>query len=744
MLAIHPRSVTDYLARVGAEVLNFRRAIVKIHKGHYYIERAIIRLYPDGKVTCSLKEFAPTEEEAKAMAADLLEVEFPHSIQARNTDDLKHLVKGEIYEFIDRETGHIIMAQERREDKATGTKRYIPWTLMSDGKWEPMEPDGGLPFWKPAVGLGAGAKVMIHEGAKAAAFITDLLADGKDHPWAESLRDYEHWGMIGGALAPHRTDYEELSKIKPTSVVYACDNDKPGESALQKVSKAWGHSMKGLVFGSAFPSTWDMADPVPKKLFTRSGRYAGPTLESLLVAATWATELVPPAGGKGRPVAVMRSEFAEEWWHCISPEVFVHKEWPNRMLSLGEFDSQVKPFSHVSNTSSLLKGDFSSKAAVLKYVPGSDSGIYSGSDQGRYINTYRGPAIRPEVGDAAPWLQFMEGLIPDEGERHEVLRWVATLIARPDVRMLYGLLLISETQGIGKGTLGEKILAPLVGFENVSYPSESDIVESAFNGWLAHKRLAVVHEIYAGHSSKAYDKMKSVITDRFTEVNIKYQKTYTIENWIHVVACSNSLRALKISMDDRRWYVPRLTEIKRSAAYWEGLNAWLTQDGGLSIILQWARDFLAGDADRVVLWGAPAPASAAKAAMVKEGYSPGQLIVDRALSQVRELIEGGQLPVTTFVTDQDLIALIKNELYEGRHNEKLERPLTARNVAKASGWLVGDKQAQVKAWGPERMGARIITLNPEIAAKTPGELGGVDVPEVQRLRPLDFASINAM
>ena len=36
--------------------------------------------------------------------------------------------------------------------------------------------------------------------------------------------------------------------------------------------------------------------------------------------------------------------------------------------------------------------------------------------------------------------------------------------------MLYGLLLVSETQGVGKTTLGERILAPLVGWHNVSVP----------------------------------------------------------------------------------------------------------------------------------------------------------------------------------------------------------------------------------------------------------------------------------
>jgi hypothetical protein len=118
------------------------------------------------------------------------------------------------------------------------------------------------------------------------------------------------------------------------------------------------------------------------------------------------------------------------------------------------------------------------------------------------------------------------------GPAIELLRWCATLIEKPDVKMHYGVLLISETQGVGKGTLGEKILAPLVGIGNTSFPGEEEIVDSKYNYWMAHRRLAVVHEIYAGHSSRAYNKLKSVITDFNIEVHKKYMADYRVENWV--------------------------------------------------------------------------------------------------------------------------------------------------------------------------------------------------------------------
>jgi hypothetical protein len=96
-----------------------------------------------------------------------------------------------------------------------------------------------------------------------------------------------------------------------------------------------------------------------------------------------------------------------------------------------------------------------------------------------------------------------------------------------------------------------------VGLHNVSFPTEKQVTDSVFNSWAVHKRLAVVNEIYVGHSKKAYDNLKSYITDGRLSVEEKYQKPYDITNWVHIFACSNSLRALRLAYEDRRWFVPR-------------------------------------------------------------------------------------------------------------------------------------------------------------------------------------------
>ena len=724
----HPRCVLAYFERVGAEVLNFRRAMVRSYRGSYYIERALIKISSEGDVTCTEKEFAPTEEEAAAMKEALQGIEFPRTITARTTQGIP--AKGELYEFLDRKSGEIIMVQERRTS-ADGSKQYIPWVFLSNGEWVAMEPDGALPFWKPAESKGPGARIMIHEGAKAALAASNLPTY---HPWYEELRHYEHWGMIGGALAPHRADYSELDREQPIEVIYVCDNDLPGRMALHNVSKQRRKSLKGAVFGSDFPHAFDLADPMPKKLFTRGKRYIGPAFKDLLRPASWATDLQPAADGKGRPKAVIRQEFLEEWLHCTQPECFIHKDWPSQMYSPSEFNNLVAPFSDVDDTAKLVRRDSASKSVGLKYCPDAAPGLSAGN---RWINTYEPSPIVPEHGsNYCPFTAFMQHLVPAEHDRVELMRWCATLIARPERRILYGVLAVSETQGIGKGTLCEKILAPLVGMQNVSFPTEQELVDSNFNYWLAHKRLAVVHEIYAGQSSKAYNRLKSSITDRHVTVSRKYQANYDIENWIHIFACSNSMRAMKLSIDDRRWLVPALTDKTQPVGYWEDLNNWLRYEGGLQAVAYWAHVFV--EKFGAVEPGAPAPWSTAKLEMIEESYSPGQELAMNVLQDIDRKIRAGKLPPDSFLIDRQLVALIKEVVHEGRETGRIEKPLTIRKLAKALQWNCGRQQITGSQFGLSMARGRIMSPSPERAAMDVSANGPTDV------KPVDLSGWKEM
>jgi len=438
--------------------------------------------------------------------------------------------------------------------------------------------------------------------------------------------------------------------------------------------------MQMLVFDNRFPLNFDLADPWPAnpKWWSERGRYIGPSMDDCLVPATMATKEFMTQEGK--TAHSIRKQFAGEWAWVHDPAVFIHKRQNDRMLSTDAFNRCVRPFSHVNDTARLLLRFESSHADGVQYAPDEGPGIINKGGR-RLMNTYRPPTMKPIEGDVTPFLEFMAHLIPVEQDKLELMRWCATLIARPDIRMLYGVLLISEVQGVGKGTLGEKILAPLLGAGNVSFPSEQEVCDSSFNSWLVSKRLAVVHEIYAGQSKKAYNKLKSTITDREVTASLKYISNYTIANWIHIFACSNSLEALKLDIHDRRWLVPGVTNQKKTPDYWRQFHTWLDDDG-LGIIKWWAADFLTRN--EPVLSGTHAPMTEMKREVIEAGRSEGQRLAHDIATNAMEQMKASPQKKVVFIMSE-VRQLVANTRHLDVNDYRMEKLLTLRKTMLAVG-----------------------------------------------------------
>jgi hypothetical protein len=225
-------------------------------------------------------------------------------------------------------------------------------------------------------------------------------------------------------------------------------------------------------------------------------------------------------------------------------------------------------------------------------------------------------------------------MIPAKEDRDHLMKWSATLIAMPHIRMSCGILLVSEEQGVGKTTFAEKIMMPLVGKHNTSFPSAQEATQERFTSWRLFKRLAVIAELHDGDTAKAYNRLKAAITDDWIRCEEKYEKAFDVKSFIHITASSNSLRALKLSRADRRWFMPGVTEQKRPHQEWVELNAWL-EAGGLEAISYWAHDFV--KAHGHVPPGVEAPDSIMKNQSIVASMSDGEKLIYYLGSNLAEL-----------------------------------------------------------------------------------------------------------
>jgi hypothetical protein len=612
-------AVASYLQRIEAEAVSLNRAVIRRVVDGYPRDVGQVRFGATGQVSVSGSADGPNALEAEQIAASFDRVEFPQPITLAAVSEPPEgvdLTSPDVFVCHDFD-GRVAMLHQRYQTR-DGGKGFVPWTRWSDGCWHKLEPDV-LPFFG-LPGHEQHSTLVLHEGPKGARHLKAVIADEANTqcPWVDELRHAHHVGWLGGVHAVNRSDWPSLAARGWSRVIIVADNDDNGLMAARQIAEHFAANVWIVAFDQRFPASFDLADEWPADLFDPQGRYIGPPLRDFLIPATKAT-LMLPGEGRGRPTAVLRDEFASLVAYTADPPRIIFRHNPSRDRRLDEFNTIVRPLSDVKDTAAKIHGRIECQHDRIVYRPGFLPGTLS-VDGSRCFNVYEGSGIAPLSGDHGPWNGYLAHLVPDEGEREQMMLWLATLIARPKVRMRYGLLLISRQQGVGKNTLGS-ILRTLLGPSNVSFPSESSVVESAFNGWAARRRLIFISEFYSGTSRKAYDKLKPLITDDLLEVNEKGVNQYELENWATVIACSNSEAALYLDDEDRRWFVPAVTESKKPPEWWRELYTWLEGDGP-GIILQWASDYVAEHGN--VRTGDHAPSSKRKQAIADASRSEGQ------------------------------------------------------------------------------------------------------------------------
>ena len=706
-----------YLRRIGAEAVHFHLATISEMVNGYPKVTSRIRFTEEGAVRVWGKADPPTDAEREGIAAEFTSTEFPRIVSLATIAepppgcDLSDPKTFVCHDF----DGNIIMVHQRYETQS-GAKGFLPWTRWSDGKWRKMEPDVmpfyGLPSTKDH------STLFLHEGAKAAKHMQMMLngeVEANNFPWMEEMRWGAHVGWIGGVHALDRSDWRRLGQMNWKRVVVIADNDNGGKALVPEIAKHFRCPTFTIQFTDDWPEGFDLADDWPTKLFGDEGRYIGPTFGQCLQPATFATDeiVIPPEGRQTRPTIIheVRPEFAEQWCWVEKQDMMVNLEMPQYRMLTGHFNSFIRPFSHCKDTLSVFQKRYSGNQMELTYDPSKEGTIVRDAAGLQAINLFSPSAIRPAPGDWSPWSDFLEHMFPVAEDRAQVARWCATLIARPNIRMIYGILLMSTHQGVGKGTFA-RVLADLVGRHNASFPSATMIVDSPFNGWLSGKRLIIVDEIYEGHSWKAYNKLKPYVTDETIEVNVKHEKTWSMPNWTHYILMSNSRAALKLEASDRRWLVPEVTEDVWPEAKFVEFYAWL-RGGGLSAVAQWAHTFAERGEGVYCRNGEIAPSSHSKVQLITESRSDAERLLEDFCELLAEDKEPRAIPISTI--KPWMATRLNQPIYETPHS--LGRQIRERGlfmtgqrikIGKAKETLVMNHM-DMKEWDPQQLKAVLTT-----------------------------------
>lgn len=662
--------VAEYARRIGATHRGLRKLVVTTHHGRYRTDQAEIRFGEHGAIDAP-EGFEATEEEQEKISAAWPRYTWPsyqpclYTAKDLPRNNPRYPWSSAPPENIavcwDRKREHILCV-EVRIPLDNGDKAIVIWSHFDDQQWRIAEPEQ-LPLFGLEQ-IDDATTIFIHEGPKAAKAVRQLVADrslgGKGGDWQDHAMGRElrtegkaaHIAYLGGATRASATDWSPLHSGN-AELIAVPDNDDEGREAMRPMSRAVRREMYAVRFDKRWPVGFDFADKMPETLFDRSRpklkQYVGPTLRDLLRPITWATASLPrQEDGEGRRQRGQTGfrivpSFAKQWVYIEQLGVFVNFRDPRTFYEDKAFNNIARPFSDVKDTAALMHKLWSIKAEGFAFEPGVQPGLVNVGGK-LLLNVHVPSGIEPVRGDPRPWLRCLRHLFPNRNSRRHVERWIATLRSRPDIRILYALLLVSRTHGVGKNTLVH-IIRMLLGPHNCSSTTAKEMTDSAFNSWIAEKRLVEVDEVYAGHSSELANTIKPLITGTEVPVNRKFKEPYTIANKAHFVLMSNSRLPVFVEEKDRRWLIPGVTERTLPVSYWAEFHRWL-QDGGLNIVAHWCDRFCASSKRGAVEEGAHAPLTSTKAQMIADSRSGaerqiremGEFLLDRANADPGEKI----------------------------------------------------------------------------------------------------------
>lgn len=244
-----------------------------------------------------------------------------------------------------------------------------------------------------------------------------------------------------------------------------------------------------------------------------------------------------------------------------------------------------------------------------------------------YINLYAGMPLEPLKGDVGPMLELLQWLCgiseaPDMDNKQIadwVLRWCATLVQQPGVKMKSALV-FHGPHGTGKNLFFD-VLRDLFGDYGVMVGQTE--IEDKYNTWLSGKMLIVGDEVVSsGEMFHAKNRLKWIITQTSKiPIRAMHMDTRWESNHANLVFLSNEIMPLALEEGDRRFLVV-YTPNKEQGDLYARVREFLENDGARKW-LHFLQTIPTDDFDP----GSVPPLTRAKQDLIELGYRASERFV---------------------------------------------------------------------------------------------------------------------
>lgn len=219
----------------------------------------------------------------------------------------------------------------------------------------------------------------------------------------------------------------------------------------------------------------------------------------------------------------------------------------------------------------LLFNGYVRKVFDLTYDP-FNSRRFITRDGIEFLNTFKPSEVKAIEGDAQPFVDFLQALVPDDLEREHLLKMIAFTVRNPGRKLRHALLLRTAAQGVGKSMLVE-VWGNLLGPHNVRKTTSKELA-SDYQGYLPQRLLVVCEEMNLGMGAKAYNDMKDLITADRALVNEKHMRQREWPIFATFAFLSNLHQPLMVEVNDRRIFYINSPAERREPEYYKNFAAW--------------------------------------------------------------------------------------------------------------------------------------------------------------------------
>jgi hypothetical protein len=175
------------------------------------------------------------------------------------------------------------------------------------------------------------------------------------------------------------------------------------------------------------------------------------------------------------------------------------------------------------------------------------------------INTWKRPeyrvhaSVEPTLGMLGEFLAY---IMPNVSERDVFLDWLAWCLQNEDDKPSWAIFLFSEKHGTGKSALAQ-VVKQLFGAANTSEQQGIKPLISRFNRPVLSKKFVYAEEVKVAPNSDDGNKLKTLISERFTMSEAKGRDIAPIEHRCCFLFTTNH-KPIWLEPGDRRFYIIKI------------------------------------------------------------------------------------------------------------------------------------------------------------------------------------------